>query len=103
MIKLLHYAPTSNYNYSKIAVFARQYGLQPADRLIEPIFQTGLTKHHSIYLGMDVDEIEWIAENHKFVGVRLIRANDYFSKRKLIKTEKFSGNYSQRIAGVKRA
>jgi hypothetical protein len=103
MIKHLHYAPRSNYNYSKIAVFARQYGLQPADRLIEPIFQTGLTKHHSIYLGIDAEGTEWIAENHKFVGVRLIKASDYFLKGKLIKTERFRGNYQQRIAAVKRA
>ena len=100
MIKHLHYAPKSNHHYSKIAFFAHQYRLQPGDRLIEPIFQTGLTKHHSIYLGVDAEGTEWIAENHKFAGVRFIKASNYFSKGKLIKIETFHGNYQQRIAAI---
>jgi len=83
--------------------YALKYGLRPADRIIEPIFQTGLTKHHAIYLGQDRQGREWIAENYKFGGVRLVNAQDYFKKGKLIKRKKFTGTNSQRIAAVKRA
>lgn len=83
--------------------YALKYGLQPADRIIEPIFSTGLSKHHAIYLGVDNLGTEWIAENYKFKGVRLVKATMYFQKGKLIKVKKFHGSYQQRISAVKRA
>lgn len=83
--------------------YAIKYGLRPADRIIEPIFATGLSKHHAIYLGMDQQGIEWIAENYKLKGVRLLKASDYFTKGKLFKVKKFDGNYSARKNAVQRA
>lgn len=83
--------------------YAVKYGLRPADRIIEPIFATGFSKHHAIYLGMDHQGTEWIAENYKFRGVRLVKAIDYFQKGKLIKVRKFHGSYRDRIQAVKRA
>lgn len=82
---------------------AKQYGLLPADRIVAPIFATGLTKHHAIYLGMDHHGTEWVAENHKFDGVRLVKAADYFSREKVQRIERFCGSYLQREAAVKRA
>jgi uncharacterized protein YycO len=83
--------------------YSIRYRLQPADRIIEPIFQTGVSKHHAIYLGRDYNGVEWIAENDKFKGVRRVKANEYFSKGKLIKVKRFQGNYNQRIVAVERA
>lgn len=83
--------------------YAKRYGLQPADRLIEPIFATGLSKHHIIYLGEDHQGVEWIADNYKFQGVRKVRASDYFTRGKKFRIEPFKGTYDQRIVAVKRA
>ena len=85
------------------ALYAERYGLQPGDRLIEPIFQTGLSKHHSIYLGMDQYGQEWIAENQKFKGVRLVLASDFIKEHKKYTIQRFPGTYDVRIAAVKRA
>jgi hypothetical protein len=88
---------------NSVASYAVRYGLEPADRIIEPIFQTGISKHHSIYLGMDEFGTEWIAENQKFAGVRLVKASDFFQMHKQYNVQKFPGNYPARIAAVKRA
>ena len=82
--------------------YAEKYGLRPADRIIETIFATGISKHHVIYLGMDHQGIEWIAENYKFQGVRKIKAREYF-KNKRYTIQRFNGNYQQRIEAVQRA
>jgi hypothetical protein len=103
MIRHLRTAQLSTPLNAGIAVYARRYGLQPADRIKESIFQTGLTKHHSIYLGIDQYGQEWIAENHKLLGVRLLKANDYFKPKDTYSVVPFEGSYSQRIAAVKRA
>ena len=78
MVNDLLHAPSSSLFQKSLAVYAQQHGLLPADRIKEPIFQTGITKHHSIYLGMDESGNEWISENHKFHGVRLVKASDFF-------------------------
>ena len=83
--------------------YSTRYGLQPADRLIEPIFKTGLSQHHAIYLGVDRQGIEWVAENYKFQGVRKIKASEYFTTEKHFHTQPFQGSYQQRIEAVKRA
>lgn len=83
--------------------YAIRYGLRPADRLIEPIFATGLSKHHVIYLGEDYQGVEWIAENYKFQGVRKVKASEYFTWGKKFRIARFSGSYPERIAAVKRA
>lgn len=95
MIKYLH--------ERKVAPYGHIYGLQPADRIVEPIFQTGLSKHHVIYLGIDEHGIEWISENQKFVGVRLVKASEYFKENKQYKIQKFTDNYSERVSAVNRA
>src|SRR5688572_4412487 len=83
--------------------YSTRYGLQPADRLIEPIFTTGLSQHHVIYLGMDHGGNEWIAENYKFQGVRKIKASEYFIPGKKFRIKPFKSTYLQRIAAVERA
>ena len=83
--------------------FSNLYGLQPADRIIEPIFQTGLSQHHVIYLGGDDAGVEWIAENYKFKGVRLVKASDYFLLGKKVRVKKFTGNQAERETAVTRA
>ncbi|OLY95708.1 Lecithin retinol acyltransferase [Cnuella takakiae] len=103
MIKHLLKASRSLSQRTGIAVYARHYGLNHAGRLIEPIFQTGISKHHSIYLGVDALGTEWIAENHKFNGVRLVKALDFFRNKNDITVEGFSGEYRERVAAVKRA
>lgn len=103
MVKHLLRAPRSVLQRPGIAVYARYYSLQPADRLIEPIFQTGISKHHSIYLGVNAQGTEWVAENHKFDGVRLVRAEDFFRNKSDVTIERFVGSYRERIAAVKRA
>lgn len=103
MIKHLRDARQSTYSSAGMALYARKYGLQPADRIKEPIFQTGLSKHHSIYLGMDQYGQEWISENHKFHGVRLVKANDFFKVNNEYSFVPFEGKYPERIAAVKRA
>jgi hypothetical protein len=83
--------------------YSRLYGLQPADRITEPIFQTGLSQHHLIYLGADAQGVEWISENYKFQGVRLVKASDIFRPGKKFHVEKFRGSYQEREAAVRRA
>lgn len=85
------------------AIFAHRYNLQPADRLIEPIFQTGLSQHHAIYLGVDSQGTEWVVENYKFVGVRLISAETFFRNKRQITVNRFDGSHIDRFNAVKRA
>ena len=75
------------------------YNLKPADRIVAPLFQTGLTKHHAIFLGTDRHGQEWIAENHYTEGVRIISASTFFKTNKIDRVERFKGNlYERRIA-----
>ena len=83
--------------------YSKQYGLQPADRIKTSIFLTGLSKHHSIYLGMDQTGTEWIAENHYTSGVRLVNAADFFGRNKDVSVFSFAGTNYQRQVAVKRA
>jgi hypothetical protein len=55
------------------------YNLQAGDSIIGPLFETGLSKHYAIYPGVDFYGKELIAENHKFKGVQIITAGEYFS------------------------
>lgn len=83
--------------------YSSKYGLQPADRIIEPIFQTGISKHHAIYLGRDQNGVEWVSENYKFKGVRCVRAVDYFKNDQGFHITKFQGAWGERVSAVKRA
>lgn len=103
MIRNLLNARQSTFTSAGIAMYASKYGLQPADRIKEPIFQTGLSKHHSIYLGMDTYGQEWISENHWQHGVRLVKAADYFKDGSSYTIVPFEGTYQERISAVKRA
>lgn len=103
MIRNLLNARQSTFTSAGIAMYASKYGLQPADRIKEPIFQTGLSKHHSIYLGMDQYGQEWISENHWQHGVRLVKANEYFKEGNRYTVVPFEGTYQERISAVKRA
>lgn len=83
--------------------FSIKHGLSPADRIVQPIFQTGLSKHHSIYLGTDQHGMEWVAENDKFGGVVLTKVNDFFKEKKCFTIQRFCGNFHDRKAAVQRA
>jgi hypothetical protein len=54
------------------------YNLKPGDQLVEPLFQTVLTKHHAIYLGKDKNGNDWIDENIKFKNEQIKSSNQYF-------------------------
>lgn len=78
-------------------IYSKKYNLQPGDGIVEPLFQTGLTKHHALYLGWDNNGVEWIAENHKFKNVQIIRASQYFAAVKRIdRIEKFNCSKEER-------
>jgi hypothetical protein len=82
----------------------QHYGLQPADKLIEPLAPIGPATHHSIYLGEDSNGQEWFSENVKQEGVRLITAEDFFYPGRPIRNiVKFQGTPEQRKAAVQRA
>ncbi len=77
--------------------YASKLNLSPADRIVTSLFQTGLTKHHAIYLGADVYGIEWMAENDFTAGVQIVTAGDFFQRHPLVdRVEKFQGNAFQR-------
>jgi Lecithin retinol acyltransferase len=84
-------------------IYANKYGIKPADRIIEPIFPTGISKHHCVFLGMDYQGTEWISENNHVTGVRLVDAGNYFSRNKPFQILKFNGNPQERKAAVQRA
>ena len=84
-------------------IYAIKHRLRPGDRLISPLFATGLTKHHAIYLGMDTTGIEWVAENHKLLGVRAVKATAYFASAPSFIIRPFSGSYAEMIVAVQRA
>jgi hypothetical protein len=84
--------------------YARLYNLKAGDRIVERLFQTGLSKHHVLYLGWDHNLQEWIAENHSRFGVRIIKAEDYFATVKHIdRIERFYGRDYQRQIIINRA
>lgn len=93
----------SHLHNFQFATYARKYGLQPADCVKESIFQTGLSKHHAVYLGMDENGIEWISENQKFAGVRMVKASTFFDDNKSYTIIPFNGNYDARKQAVQRA
>lgn len=94
---------SKSFSKSRPCSYASRYNLQPGDRLIEPIFQTGIAKHHSIYLGADEQGLEWIAENHKFHGVRLVKANEFFRGGQTYEIKRFNGSRFDRLRSVSRA
>lgn len=84
--------------------YATKYNLKAGDRIIAPLTELGITKHHAIYLGWDENGVEWIIENTKFVGVRLIEANEYFKDViRIYAIEKFIGNNIARKNAVQKA
>ena len=84
--------------------YAQKYNLSPADRIIAPLFQTGITKHHAIYLGLRLLGVEWVAENHVDQGVRIITASRYFAEHPVItRIEKFKGSEYQRQIAINTA
>lgn len=84
--------------------YQKLYNLEPGDGIVEPLFQTGLSMHHAIYLGSDDRGIELIAENHKSFGVRVVEANTFFRTVKRIeRITKFIGTAAQRKLAIERA
>ncbi|WEK34681.1 MAG: lecithin retinol acyltransferase family protein [Candidatus Pseudobacter hemicellulosilyticus] len=84
--------------------YALYHNLQPADRIVHALFDTGLSKHHAIFLGEDKWGQEWIAENNFHEGVRLTKAETFFrSQRKIQRIERFAGSHIERKNAVQRA
>jgi hypothetical protein len=84
--------------------YASTYQLNPADRIVTPWLQTGLTKHHAIYLGFNDYGQELIAENDTHVGVSIVTAQQFAQEHPVVsRIEKFKGNYFQRNAAVRTA
>jgi len=79
------------------------YTLRPADRLIAPIFATGITQHHAIYVGQDAEGMQWLSENDHTAGVRLIRADHFLARYKTFRVLPFIGTTEQRDEAVRRA
>lgn len=93
-----------NYIKKSLPKYCYRYSLGVGDRIVEPLFQTGFTKHHAIYLGTDSNGIEWIAENHKFKNVQIITAEQFFATVKQIdRIEKFEGSNIERRLVINRA
>jgi hypothetical protein len=84
--------------------YASTFHLNPADRIVTPWLQTGLTKHHAIYLGFNDYGQELIAENDVNAGVRIVTAQQFAIEHPVIsRIEKFHGNYFQRNGAVRTA
>jgi hypothetical protein len=79
-------------------------GIEPGDRIITPLFTTGLSKHHAVYLGADQFGQNWVAENSYGKGVRVVDAKEYFSRTRMItRIEKFIGTEAQKRTLLYRA
>jgi len=71
--------------------------LQPADRLVVPKSTARLVQHHAIYLGLDENGIELIAENIAGTGVRIVTASDFLLNAiEVTRVERFTGTEAQR-------
>ena len=84
--------------------FIEAYNLQPGDRIITPLFQTGLSKHHVIYMGDNHLGMPLFAENRIFKGVQIVDANELLTTVKSIdRIIKFEGNIYQRNNALEKA
>lgn len=78
--------------------------LQPADRLVVPKSNARLVQHHAIYIGIDKNGIEWIAENMVGHGVRLVTAAAFFRDViEVTRVERFKGTFAEREQAVQHA
>jgi len=78
--------------------------LQLADRLVVPKSNARWVQHHAIYLGIDENGIEWIAENMIGHGVRLVTAADFLMNAiEVTRVERFSGSKAERRNAVQKA
>lgn len=78
--------------------------LQPADRLVVPKSNARLVQHHAIYLGLDENGIEWIAENIIGNGVRIVSATDFLMNAiEVTRVERFRGTLAERQQAVQNA
>jgi uncharacterized protein YycO len=84
--------------------YSKKMGLEPGDQIVEFITPLGITKHFAMYAGWDENGVEWIIENQKFAGVRLVEAGQHFqSILRIDRIEKFEGNNAQRRQVVQNA
>ena len=78
--------------------------LQPADRLVVPKSTARLVQHHAIYLGIDENGIELIAEKIVGTGVRIVSASDFLMNAiEVTRIERFSGTVSERQRAIEYA
>ena len=72
------------------------YNFNIGDRLVRE--KGGIvTKHHAVYVGNG-----WVAENQVKVGVRYITVQRFLREGKLVRVERFGGNYWQRQTVLQR-
>ncbi|MEO5910837.1 MAG: lecithin retinol acyltransferase family protein [Pelobium sp.] len=78
--------------------------LKPADRVVIPKTEFQIVQHHGIYLGQNSLGTHLFAENNIGSGVKILSADNFFGKTKLItRIEKFQGSISERNECIKRA
>lgn len=88
----------------KIKMTKRNIRLEPGDKIVSPLFASGVSKHHAVYLGADHFGRNWVAENSYGKGVRLVDAKEYFSRTRMIsRIERFIGTEAQRQTLLRRA
>src|SRR6187549_2041815 len=84
--------------------YSKRFGLNPGDQVVEIITPLGFVKHFSVYLGWDQTGTEWMIENKKFIGVRLVKASEYFKNiLQISRIQKFAGNSIARKQVVQNA
>jgi len=89
-----------NNSYS----WAIHHGLQPGDRVITHKSLFGIIKHHSLYVGMDVDWNAWVIENVVGEGVRWTRLDELIQRNgHITDIERYYGTEYQRTAAVNQA
>ena len=78
--------------------------LQPADRIVVPKSDLRWVQHHAIYLGKDVNNIAWFAENKFSKGVQVVTADQFFHDvNEITSVEPFNGTQAQRKQAVRNA
>lgn len=78
--------------------------LNPIDVLIVPKSSVGIIRHYAIFLGKDEFGNEWVSENDKNEGVRLISAKEFFQKNpEILEIRQFDGSEQERKLALQRA
>lgn len=82
----------------------RKLHLNPADRIVVPKSNLKWVQHHAIYLGKDVNGIDWFAENKIGKGVQIVPSSIFFKDvLDITRIERFTGTELERKQAVRNA